>query len=52
MPVHASQMYSRNVLNLLLHLAGPEGLKLELSDPITSGTLVTHGGSVVHPALK
>ena len=52
MPVHASQMYARNVLNLLLHLLGPDGLKLDLSDAITSGTMVTHGGAVTHPALK
>ena len=52
MPVHASQMYSRNVFNLLVHLAGPEGIKLDLQDPITSGTMVTHGGAIVHPALK
>jgi NAD(P) transhydrogenase subunit alpha len=52
MPVHASQMYARNVYNLLVHLIGPEGLKLDLDDPITSGTMVTHGGAVTHPALK
>jgi NAD(P) transhydrogenase subunit alpha len=54
MPVHASQMYSRNVANLLLHLAGKEkeGLKLELEDPITSATMVTHAGAITHPALK
>jgi NAD(P) transhydrogenase subunit alpha len=52
MPVHASQMYSRNVANLLLHLAGENGLKVELEDPITSGTMVTHGGEITHPALK
>jgi NAD(P) transhydrogenase subunit alpha len=52
MPVHASQMYARNVFNLLVHLIGPDGLKLDLSDAITSGTLVTHGGAVTHSALK
>ena len=52
MPVHASQMYARNVFNLLSHLLGPEGLKLDPSDPITSGTMVAHGGAITHPALK
>jgi hypothetical protein len=33
-------------------LAGPDGVKLDLQDPITSGTMVTHGGAIVHPALK
>ncbi len=41
MPYHASQLYSRNVGALLLHLA-PEGqLALDWDDEITSGTCVT-----------
>lgn len=52
MPVHASQMYSRNVLNLLNHLAGDSGLNIDMEDEITSGTAVTHGGEITHPALK
>src|SRR5919204_450701 len=41
MPFHASQLYSRNVLALLQHLA-PEGeLKLDWEDEITSEACVT-----------
>jgi H+-translocating NAD(P) transhydrogenase subunit alpha len=41
MPYHASQLYSRNVGALLLHLA-PEGeLTLDWDDEITSGACVT-----------
>jgi NAD(P) transhydrogenase subunit alpha len=41
MPYHASVLYSRNVLALLLHLA-PEGeLALDWSDEITAGACVT-----------
>jgi NAD(P) transhydrogenase subunit alpha len=41
MPFHASQLYSRNVLALLQHLA-PEGeLKLDWEDEITSSACVT-----------
>jgi NAD(P) transhydrogenase subunit alpha len=40
MPYHASMLYSRNVMALLLHLA-PEGeLTLDWSDEITSGACV------------
>jgi proton-translocating NAD(P)+ transhydrogenase subunit alpha len=40
MPYHASMLYSRNVLALLLHLA-PEGeLNLDWSDEITAGACV------------
>jgi len=41
MPVHASQLYSRNVSALLAHLA-PEGeLVLDFDDEITAGACVT-----------
>ena len=40
-PVHASQLYARNVQALLTHLA-PEGeLKLDWEDEITAGACVT-----------
>jgi NAD(P) transhydrogenase subunit alpha len=52
MPAHASQMYSKNVGNLVLHLLGKDGYKIDLADPITGAIVLTHGGSVVHPALK
>jgi NAD(P) transhydrogenase subunit alpha len=41
LPVHASQLYARNVQALLAHLA-PEGeLALDWDDEITAGTCVT-----------
>ena len=41
MAFHASQLYSRNVTALILHLA-PEGqLKLDFDDEITAGACVT-----------
>lgn len=53
MPVHASQMYSKNLSNLLFHLLGEEGtLNLDGEDPIVAGVLVTQGGSIVHPMLQ
>jgi NAD(P) transhydrogenase subunit alpha len=42
MPFHASQLYARNVSELLQHLA-PEGeLALDWDDEITAGACVTH----------
>ena len=52
MPVHASQMYSKTIQNLVTHLTGEDGLKLDLEDPITAGVVVTHAGKIVHPALQ
>ncbi len=46
MPAHASQLYSRNVTALLMHLA-PEGeLKLDFEDEITAGACVTRSAEV------
>ena len=40
-PVHASQLYARNVQELLTHLAPDGELVLDWDDEITSGTCVT-----------
>ena len=52
MPVHASQLYSKNVTSLLEHLAPEGALKLDFEDEITKGTCVTHGGEIVNERVK
>ncbi len=47
LPLHASQMYSRNVTTLLKHLVKEGALVLDLDDEITRGALVTHAGEVL-----
>lgn len=49
MPLHASQMYSRNISSLLLHLLRNGTLELDFNDPITNDTCITHEGRVRHP---
>ncbi len=49
-PVHASDMYSKNVLYFVQHLVKNGALKIDVADEITAGCLVTHGGSIVHAA--
>lgn len=51
-PAHASQMYSKNMLNLASLLMANGELLVDLEDEIVRGSLVTHGGSVVHPAVR
>jgi NAD(P) transhydrogenase subunit alpha len=46
-PLHASQLYARNVSSLLQHLAPKGELQVDLEDEITRGACVTHGGEVV-----
>lgn len=50
MPIHASQMYSRNISNLLLHLVKDGKMDLDFEDEITKGCTITHGGRIVHEA--
>jgi len=50
----ASALFARNLLNFITPLVDKEtnGLKLETSDEVVKGTLVTRDGAVVHPALQ
>lgn len=50
-PQHASQMYSRNVQALLLHLVGEGRLELDFEDEITRETCVAHEGRVLKGAV-
>ncbi|WP_307734768.1 Re/Si-specific NAD(P)(+) transhydrogenase subunit alpha [Pyxidicoccus parkwayensis] len=50
--VHASAMYSRNLEKLLAHVTDKDGaLKLDASDEIVKGMLITRGGDIIHPAV-
>lgn len=52
-PVHASQMYAKNLQNLLKELTDKEGnLKVDIEDDVIGGCTVTHGGEVVHPRIR
>ncbi len=46
MPLHASQMYGRNVATFLQHLIKDGALHVDLADEITTATCVTHAGAV------
>ena len=50
-PVHASQMYSKNISTFLLHMVKEGKLELDLEDEITKGALVAHAGELVHQAV-
>ncbi|HEX6353760.1 Re/Si-specific NAD(P)(+) transhydrogenase subunit alpha [Actinophytocola sp.] len=52
MPAQASQLYSTNVVNLLLHMASEGKLALDLDDDIVSGCCVTHDGKVHHAPTR
>ncbi len=52
MPVHASQLYARNVTELLRELVKNGALALDFDDEVVKGACVTHGGAVVNEAVK
>jgi len=52
MPVHASQLYARNVTELLHEFVKNGALAIDLADEIVKGACVTHGGEVVNDAVK
>ena len=51
-PNHASQMFSKNVETLLLHLTDEGKLNIDRNDEITDGTLACIGGEVSHPRIR
>ncbi len=52
MPIHASQKYAKNLLNLLNHLVKKGELDLNFEDDIISSTCVTHGGEIRNQRVK
>jgi NAD(P) transhydrogenase subunit alpha len=49
---NASELYAKNVYNLLMHLATKDGFKWELEEEITKGTLIAHKGEILNPMIK
>ncbi|CAN5864981.1 Re/Si-specific NAD(P)(+) transhydrogenase subunit alpha [soil metagenome] len=52
MPIHASQMYSRNVEALVQHIVKDGALQLDTADEIVRECLVTADGEIVHPRVS
>ena len=51
-PVHASEMYAKNLLSLLEHIGKDGKVELNLEDAIVKGSLITYNGEVVHQGTK
>ncbi|MBD2019656.1 NAD(P) transhydrogenase subunit alpha, partial [Leptolyngbya sp. FACHB-36] len=52
MPVHASQMYAKNVLTLVQYLLKDGALTLNFEDDIISSACVSHAGEVKNQRVK
>lgn len=57
-PVHASQLYSRNVVSLISHLVADDDdggggeIELDFEDEITDGVVLCHGGDIRHESVR
>jgi H+-translocating NAD(P) transhydrogenase subunit alpha len=51
-PVHASQLYSKNISTLLLYLIKDGVLNLDFDDDIVSSTCVTHQSKICHDRVR
>lgn len=47
LPQNASELYAKNIQNLLNHLATNEAFKWEMEEEITKGTLICHKGAIL-----
>jgi NAD(P) transhydrogenase subunit alpha len=52
MPVHASQLYARNLVNLTLLMTADGQLRPDFDDEIVVGCCVTHDGQVRHQPTR
>ena len=48
LPTHASQVYSRNILNFLLHIVDDGQVRVDFEDEITRACSITYEGEIVH----
>ena len=52
MPVHASELYAKNVAALLTYMVKDGELNLDLEDEIISGSMYTHNGEITQKPTK
>ena len=52
MPVHASEMYSKNLFNFVAPLVKDGELALDWNDEVVSGACLTHEGQVRHAGVR
>lgn len=49
---HASELYAKNLLNLLTLMIKDGQINIDLEDQILHDSLITHGGEIVNAAIK
>ncbi|NUO81401.1 Re/Si-specific NAD(P)(+) transhydrogenase subunit alpha [candidate division KSB1 bacterium] len=52
LPVHASQMYAKNITNLFLNIFPKDSTTPNFDDEITQGSCITRDGEIVNAAVR
>ena len=52
MPIHASDLYSKNIVALIKHMIRDDEINLDMSDEIIAGSTYTHDGKITHQQTK
>ncbi len=52
LPIHASEMYARNLYNFLTPMLGEEGVELDWDDEVLAGSVLTHDGEIRHQPTR
>ena len=52
MPIHASDLYSKNIVALIKHMIKDNEVNLDMSDEIIAGSTYTHDGKITHQQTK
>ena len=52
MPVHASELYAKNISALVLYMTKENNLNLDIRDEIISGSSYTHEGKITHEPTR
>jgi NAD(P) transhydrogenase subunit alpha len=51
-PTHSSEVYAKNLLNLITYMSKDGKVELNLENEIVKGALITYNGEVVHQRIK
>ena len=52
MPVHASELYAKNISALVIYMTKENNLILDMDDEIISGSTFTHKGTITHEPTR
>ena len=52
MPIHATQLYAKNITSFITYMFKDGELKLDIEDEIISGAMFTHNGEITHEPTK